>query len=344
MPKIHGKLARLHGPRELCFEDISVDSDELLPDAVCAVTAYSAISIGTEKAAYIGLTPLRSAPAYPRLLGYCNSARVVGVGSDVRSVAPGDIILTNQSHQSCFTCSSSEILAKVPEKLNARAASLAYIAYFGLNALQRADLQAGECVAVQGLGPIGLATVAVARALGAGRIVALGNSPSRLETAIAFGADEAIDTRELEQMAGLGAELRNYADVVVTTVNAWAAWRTSLAIVREFGRVAVLGFPGRGEPLPTFNVLASDPFYVKQLSILSVGLPAGHGRWGQGDRMAYRRAGIELLLQLMASGELPLADLITHEVPWSELEAVYRRAESGDKTQVVAVLNWEASS
>jgi Zn-dependent alcohol dehydrogenase len=332
-----GRRARLFAPWDLKFEQISVDLHAIAADEICAVTEYSAVSIGTEKAAYIGMAALRSGPAYPRLVGYCNAARVVGVGTDVKDISVGARILTHQSHQSCFTCKGSEVLAIIPETLESRHASLVYIAHIGLTALQRAGFAAGESIAIQGLGPIGLATIALARALGAGNIIAIGNAPGRLERALALGATAAIDAADAAD-----ADDGRLADLVINTVNPWSAWRTSLRIVRPFGRIAVLGFPGRGETLPDFNPLASEPFYTKQPTVISSGLAAGPGLWGEGDATEHCRKNMAFLLSLMQGGRLPLARLITHEVDWSQLETIYRLAADGDKAMVAAILHWNA--
>jgi len=287
---------------------------------------------------------LRSGPAYPRLVGYCNAARVLAVGNEIAGIAAGDRILTHQSHRTCFACDADDVLALIPAALDSRSASAAYIAHIGLNALQRAALQPGETVVIQGLGPIGLATVALARTMGAAHVVAIGNSANRIEKARALGATITIEVEDAELSARfLEAAGGSGAHVVINTVNSWSAWRTSLDLVLPFGRVAVLGFPGRGETLPDFNPLQSDPFYTKQPSILSVGLAAGPGNWGEGDVAEHRHTNMEFLLRLMTTGSLPLGDLITHERRWDELEAVYELAAAGDKEMIVPVLRWEAA-
>jgi NADPH:quinone reductase-like Zn-dependent oxidoreductase len=340
--RLAGHRARLLAPRTLQFEPIAVEQSAPAPDAIVALTEYSAISIGTEKAAYVGLPALRAGPAYPRLVGYCNAARVIRVGAEVEGVLPGMRVLTHQSHQSCFVCNKNEVLAVIPEVLSSREASVAYIAHIGLTGLQRAALRAGESVAVQGLGPVGLATIALARAMDAGNIIAIGNSRSRSELAIKLGATSALDASG-PQLGDALAQCNdhNLADIVVTTVNSWSAWRTSLDLVRAFGRIAVLGFPGRGERVPDFNPLASEPFYTKQPTIISAGLAAGPDTWGGGDSAQHCRQNMAFLLGLMQSQRLPLGNLISHEVPWSELETIYRLAADGDKDLVMAVLRWQ---
>jgi threonine dehydrogenase-like Zn-dependent dehydrogenase len=345
MAKLVGHRAVLVAPRDLRYESVSADTDKLGGNQLCAVTEYTAISIGTEKAAYIGLPALRPGVTYPRFVGYCNAARVVAIGADVHGVAIGDRIITHQPHQSIFICEQSDVLALIPDTLDARTASLTYLAHVGLTALHRTGLQVGEVVAVQGLGPIGLATVALASALGARRVIAIGNNESRLACAMKVGATNAI----LSTATDIEAQVASIAsgslpDIVVTTVNDWEAWRTTLQLVRLFGRIAVLGFPGRGVPLQTFNPLDSSIFYTRQPTIVSAGLASGPEQWGAGDARASLKANMRFLLDLVAQGKLALGELITHEVSWSDLASVYELAESGDKSLIGAVVRWDGAA
>jgi threonine dehydrogenase-like Zn-dependent dehydrogenase len=338
--KASGKRARLMAPGNLVFEDLEIDLDSLGPEQLYAETERSAVSVGTERAAYLGHPPLRPGPAYPRLMGYCNVARVVRVGSAVKTIAAGQRILTHQSHQSCFACDAKEALAVVPDGVAPRSASLTYLAHLGLTAFQRAGLQAGESVAVQGLGVIGLAAVALGRALGA-RVLAVGNDDGRLSRAAALGASACLQVNAPDHLRAVEAFQPGGADVVVTTANTWEAWRDSLEMVREHGRIAVLGFPGRAQPPPAWNPFDPTLFYMKQPAILSVGLPAGPTTWGDGDRQVAMRENLKMLLELQREGRLPLERLITHERPWFQLEEVYRL--SSDRALVGAVLDWSVS-
>ena len=128
---------------------------------------------------------------------------MVRVGAGVTTLAPGTRILTHQSHQSCFACRQSEVLAVIPPALSSREASLAYIAHIGLTGLQRAGLRSGESVAVQGLGPVGLATIALARAMDAGKVIAIGNSRGRADRALDLGATAAFDAGDPDLEAAI---------------------------------------------------------------------------------------------------------------------------------------------
>jgi threonine dehydrogenase-like Zn-dependent dehydrogenase len=88
-----------------------------------------------------------------------------------------------KQHRSAFVANESEILVPVPAGVDAEQASLAYLTHLGVAALRRVNYQAGEDVAVVGLGVIGLCTVAVAKAMGA-RVVAVANDDQRAGLAI----------------------------------------------------------------------------------------------------------------------------------------------------------------
>ncbi|MBX6377998.1 MAG: alcohol dehydrogenase catalytic domain-containing protein, partial [Clostridia bacterium] len=64
-----------------------------------------------------------------------------------------------------------------------------------LYGLERVGLRAGETVAIQGAGGLGIYATAVARDRGAARIIVIDGVPERLELALAFGADEVVDIR-----------------------------------------------------------------------------------------------------------------------------------------------------
>lgn len=71
----------LTAPRRLEFERQPLK--EPAPNELLCETLVTAISPGTELAAYIGLPPLRSGLVYPRVQGYCNVARVRAAGSGI---------------------------------------------------------------------------------------------------------------------------------------------------------------------------------------------------------------------------------------------------------------------
>jgi Alanine dehydrogenase/PNT, C-terminal domain len=89
---------------------------------------------------------------------------------------------------------SYDQIAPVPENVSSEHAVFTHLLLLGFNALQRGQYQFGENVVVIGLGVVGLGAACMARAAGA-RVAAIGNAPSRLETARAI-VDPRFQTRQ----------------------------------------------------------------------------------------------------------------------------------------------------
>ncbi len=112
--------------------------------------------------------------------------------------------------------------------------------------LERVDQQLGEYVVVQGAGALGLYAVAVAKARGAAKVIALDGVPERLELAMAFGADAVIDITEVTSEKDRAKIVRKLtdgqgADVVVEVVGHPSAIDEGLKLLGQFGRYVEIG-------------------------------------------------------------------------------------------------------
>lgn len=112
--------------------------------------------------------------------------------------------------------------------------------------LERADLQLGEHVVVQGAGALGLYAVAVAKARGAASVIAIDGVPERLELAKAFGADAVLDLNEVATPKDRVKAVRKLtdgqgADVAVEVVGHPSAIDEGLQMLAQFGRYVEIG-------------------------------------------------------------------------------------------------------
>ncbi len=112
--------------------------------------------------------------------------------------------------------------------------------------LERVDQQLGEFVVVQGAGALGLYAVAVAKARGAARVIAVDGVPERLELATAFGADAVIDINGVPTAKDRAKAVRKLtdgqgADVVVEVVGHPSAIDEGLQMLGQFGRYVEIG-------------------------------------------------------------------------------------------------------
>jgi len=174
----------------------------------------------------------------------------------------------------------------------------------------RARLAQGEWVLVWGIGGgVATAALSIAKALGA-RVIVTSSSDAKLERARELGADSCAnhatgDVAAVVKEATGGAGV----DIVVETVGE-ATWKTSLAAVRQGGRIVLCGATSGPNPPAMLHRL-----WWKQLDVL-------------GSSMG-TRADFEAAFELVKCGRArPVVDRV---FPLSEARAAHERLEAGDQ-------------
>jgi len=114
-----------------------------------------------------------------------------------------------------------------------------------VHAIERAEIQLGDSVVVLGSGPVGLSCAALASLSGACKVIVSGAPDDRLALAKKFGADEVIDIRTTHEAERAETVRRmtdgRGADVVIEACGQPRAVREALQMVRDQGRVVVVG-------------------------------------------------------------------------------------------------------
>jgi threonine dehydrogenase-like Zn-dependent dehydrogenase len=336
------KQAVLYGAGDLRIEEVPLDPDSLQPDQIYVETEVSALSTGTDLGNYLGdSTFVPGAPPYPRWVGYSNVGVIRRVGENVKNFRPGMRVFATRPHQGAYIAQQDELLIPVPASVSSEEATLAYLTHLGLAALRQAKYEAGENVAVIGLGVIGLCTIWLARAMGA-KVVGISNSKIRGESALQLGAHAAFlaDDKDLhEKLKEVFGEVGT--DLVVNTANPWNAYRLSLEIVRYGGRVSILGFPGRAQEPPDFNPMDPRWVYGKQLTLLGSGA-APKSDCPPGDIRFNTRRNLQYIMEVMAFHRPRLESVISHRLPASRMKEAYELAKEHSKSLVAAVFDWRS--
>ena len=191
-------------------------------------------------------------------------------------------------------------LNRIPDSLSFAEASLAEPLACVLNGQELARVGEGDTVVIVGSGPIGCLHVRLARARGAAKVILIDVNAERLaQAAQLVKPDLAIVAGEIDPIAAvLEATGGRGADVVITAAASGRAQEQGLAMLARRGRLSLFG--GLAKDAPTITV-DSNLVHYRELTIVGVnGSSPGHNRQA---------------LELIATGQVPVADLITHRLP-----------------------------
>ncbi len=179
------------------------------------------------------------------------------------------------------------------------------------------DLRAKK-VLVTGCGPVGLMTIAVARAIGARAIYATDISPYRIDFARRMGADLALHATE-DQVIELIFEATDGEgiDVLLEMSGAPSAIDQGFTLLKPGGDAAVLGVTH--EPI-TFDWNCHIVF--KAARVLGI---SGRKLW----QTWYQARG------LIRSGAVDLSPLVTHRFKLEEFDQAFKTMASGDSGKVM---------
>jgi L-iditol 2-dehydrogenase len=210
-------------------------------------------------------------------------------------------------------------LNRIPEGVGFAEASVAEPLACVLNGQELARVGPGDDVVIVGSGPIGCLHVRLARARGASRVFLVELNRERLERAAARVApDEAVcaeDGDVVEQILKL-TDGRG-ADVVITAAASGRAQEDALRYAARQGRISFFG--GLPQDAPTITC-DSNLVHYRELTIVGA----------NGSSPAHNAEALELI----ASGAVPVADLITHRLPLDRILEAFDVVSRGEAIKV----------
>ena len=262
----------------------------------------------------------------PLPMGYCNVGEVVSVGRGVSGFAMGDRVASNGKHAE-FVAMPVTLCAHVPAAVDDDAAAFTVIGAIALQGIRLVVPTLGECVVVTGLGLVGLMTVQLLRAQGC-RVLGLDFDPTKLALARKFGA-ETVDLSAGDDPVAAAERFsrgRGVDAVIITAATKSNEPVHQAALMcRKRGRIVLVGVAGLElsradffEKELTFQVSCSygpgryDPAYEEK----GLDYPVGFVRWTE-------QRNFEAVLDMLASGQLDVAPLISHHFPIDQAEAAY---------------------
>ena len=175
----------------------------------------------------------------------------------------------------------------------------------------------GRSVLVTGDGIIGLMAVNVAKAAGAGQVLAVDVDPRRLELARSLGADITLDGTQDWVAAAREATRGQGPQVLLEMSGHPRAIRQGFASLRNGGTAALLGIPANEI---TFD-LANDIIF-KGATVLGINGRRMFETWYQMETM-------------VLSNRLDLEPIITHQLEMADYLRGFELMQSGDAIKVV---------
>ena len=322
------KVARFHGPGDIRIED---SPEPTVGSGEVKIRVRSCSTCGTDlKIQRYGHH--RIAP--PRVMGHEIAGEITELDDEVEGWAVGDRVQVIAAIP-CGTCAEcrrgrmtvcpnqesmgyqydggfaeymvvpAKVLAvnglnRIPAGIGFDEASVAEPLACVLNGQELARVGTGDDVVVFGSGPIGCLHVRLARARGAARVILVEINRERLDLAAGLvHPDEAVcaeDGDVVEQILKL-TEGRG-ADVVITAAASGKAQEQALQIAARQGRISFFG--GLPQDAPTITC-DSNLVHYRELTIVGA----------NGSSPAHNASALDLI----ATGAVPVADLITHRLP-----------------------------
>lgn len=276
---------------------------------------------------------VRSKLDTPLPLGYCNVGTVVDVGAGVTGYRVGDRVVSNGKHAE-YVSVPKNLCAKIPDGVADDAAVFTVISAIALQGIRLLQPTLGETIAVTGLGLIGIVAVQLLRAQGC-RVLAMDFNPARLELARRFGA-EIVDLSQGQDPvahAQLYSRGRGVDGVLITaSTRSNEPIHQAATMCRKRGRIVLVGMVGMEmsradfyEKELSFQVSCSygpgryDPLYEEQ----GLDYPVGYVRWTE-------QRNFEAILDLLATGQLDCATLISHRFAIENAPAAYQLVSAGN--------------
>lgn len=131
------------------------------------------------------------------------------------------------------------------------------------HALRMGNLQPGESVLIAGVGGLGVHAIQIARALG-GAVIACDIDRERLNVALKYGADHALDSRDTDIVGKIKELTGGYgADLCIDLVGTPASFGWALNSTRKGGRYCLVGYAPK-----KFLEIDTVPFHVCEWQLI----------------------------------------------------------------------------
>jgi threonine dehydrogenase-like Zn-dependent dehydrogenase len=278
----------------------------------------------------------------PMALGYSSAGTIVALGEGMDGFYVGQRVACaggGYAAHAEYNVVPRNLLTPLPDNVDFESAAFTTLGAIALHGLRLAEPQLGERVAVIGMGLLGLLAAQMAAAAGC-RVLGIDVNPQRIALAAQFGIAACV-REEAEATAQAFTANRGFDSVIIcadTTSN--DPVELAGVIARDRAKVVATGAVGLTFPRKIY--------YEKELSFInsrSYGpgrydpgyeenghdYPLGYVRWTEGRNF-------EAVVEMMGSGALKVAPLISHRFPIEQAAEAYAVITGKKKEPFLGVL------
>ncbi|HNT35956.1 MAG TPA: zinc-binding dehydrogenase, partial [bacterium] len=237
----------------------------------------------------------------------CESLRVMGCHAD--------------GAYADFLAVPAEKVLRLPDSVSFEDGALIEPAAVAHHAARRANLKGGESILLFGAGPIGLFTLQMLKAYGAGAITCVDLSRYRLQLALSLGADGVVDARESELacLKHRRAEGKEFDLIVDCVGGKGKALDAALDIAAKGSRILAVGILEQGVCMQYLTWIAEH-----ELELIG--------------SFTYVREDFERTIQLLEKGSVRTQGIGSHRFKMEDAAKAFRFIESPDERFVKAIL------
>jgi len=263
----------------------------------------------------------------PMPLGYSSAGTITALGDDMGGFKVGQRVACaggGYAVHAEYNAVPRTLLTPLPDSVDFESAAFTTLGAIALHGFRLAQPQIGETVAIIGLGLLGLLTGQIATAAGC-HVLGIDVNPQRVALAASLGLEAVLRDQAVDSAQAFTSN-RGFDNVIICAdTSSNDPVELAAIIARDRAKVVATGAVGL-----TFS---RKIYYEKELSFInsrSYGpgrydasyeengkdYPLGYVRWTEGRNF-------EAVVDLLASGKLKIAPMITHRFPIEKAADAY---------------------
>lgn len=210
---------------------------------------------------------------------------------------------------------------KLPDNLSLEEAALVEpVAVAVHSVVERAQVTAGDTVAIVGAGTIGLILLQLVKLSGASVIIQTDIEKNRLELARKLGADYTINIGEDNPVEKFNHLIGNFADIVFEATGNPDAINQAITLTSRGGKTVLLGvYPKPLDKLDAINIVNNEKTIL--------------GCWTHSSS-TWDRA-----ISLLSTGKIKAEQLITHVLPLDQVDQGFDLLKRKESIKVLLKIN-----